>query len=150
MPTKLELLEQTIEHGFPIGEDVPTALADPDRVERLKRVADEVCTEDVVVEMVGDENFRQERRGVDGFLDAWLDWIQPFETFRVEIEDMTDTGPCLLILVRQIGRPRGADTEIENEGAAVWMFEGDRVARVEFHLDREVAMRAAGLDPDRP
>jgi ketosteroid isomerase-like protein len=147
VPTKLELLERTLERGFPLGEDIPPVLADPERIERLRGAVDEIAAEDLVVEMVGDEGFRLERPGVEGFLESWRDWIQPFETFRVELEDVIESGPHLVVLVRQTGRPRGGGTEIENEGAAVWTFRGQRLRRVEFHLDRGMALRAAGLDP---
>jgi hypothetical protein len=36
--------------------------------------------------------------------------------------------------------------EIETAGAAVWHVRGGRLHRVEFHLDREAALRAAGLE----
>jgi ketosteroid isomerase-like protein len=147
VPTKLELLERTLERGFPLGEDIPPVLADSERIERLRDAIEEVAAKDLVVEMVGDESFRRERPGVEGFLDSWRDWVEPFETFQVEVEDVVESGPHLVILVRQRGRPRGGDTEIESEGAAVWTFRGERLRRVEFHLDRSSAMRAAGLDP---
>jgi hypothetical protein len=147
VPTKLELLEHTLERGFPLDEDIPTALADPERVERLREALSEVAIEDLAVVMVGAENFRIERRGVDGFLEAWRDWMEPFESFRVDLDDVVDSGPHLVTLVRQIGRPRGSATEMENPGAAVWTFEGERLVRVEFHLKREMALEAAGLDP---
>jgi ketosteroid isomerase-like protein len=147
MASKLELLERTMDRGFPLGEDVPSALADPVRVESLRTALAELATEDFAVEMVGDEGFRRERHGSDGFLEAWRDWVEPFKSFRVELDEILESGPHVVTLVRQIGTPRGGEQEIENEGAAVWTFEGDRVVRVEFHMDREVAKRAAGVQP---
>lgn len=146
MPAKLELLEATLEQGFPLGEDVPTALADPKRERRLREVLGEVTTESFVIEMVGDQDFRVERKGIDGFLEAWHDWAEAFERFRVEVDDVVESGPHLVTLVRQIGLPRGGTSEIEEESAAVWTFEGDKLTRVEFHLDRSGALRAAGLE----
>jgi ketosteroid isomerase-like protein len=146
LPSKLELLEQTLEEGFPLGEDVPTALADPKRERRLREVLGEVTAESFVVEMVGDQHFRIERNGIDGFLEAWHDWAEAFAQFRVEVDDVVESGPHLITLVRQIGLPRGGTSEIENESAALWTFEGDKVTRVEFHLDPSAALRAAGLE----
>jgi hypothetical protein len=148
VPTKLELLEQTLQRGFPLGEDLPTVLAEPDRIERLREALSEIASEDLVVEMVGDEDFRIERRGIEGFLEAWRDWIEPFERFQVEVDDVVESGPHLVTLARQIGQPRGGGgAEIVNEGASVWTFQGDHLVRIEFHLDRDEAMRSAGLDP---
>jgi ketosteroid isomerase-like protein len=146
VPSKLELLEQTLEEGFPLGEDVPAALADPDRERRLREVLGEITEESFVVEMVGDQDFRIERNGIDGFLEAWRDWAEAFARFRVEVDDVVESGPHLVTLVRQIGVPRGGTSEIENDSAAVWTFEGDKVKRVEFHLDPSTALRAAGLE----
>jgi ketosteroid isomerase-like protein len=147
MASKIELVAQTLEQGFPLGEDVPTVLADAERIERLKAAMAEIVDEDLAVEMVGDEEFRRTWHGVEGFVEGWRDWVAPFERFRVELDELTESGPHVLFLVRLIGRPRGVDTEIENEGAAVWTFEGEKLARVEFHLRRDAALRSAALEP---
>jgi ketosteroid isomerase-like protein len=86
-------------------------------------------------------------KGLDGFVAAWSDWTSAFESFRIEVDEMVDAGENVVSLVRQIGVPKGADGEIETQGAAVWMIRDGRLRRVEFHLDRESALRAAGIDP---
>jgi hypothetical protein len=48
-------------------------------------------------------------------------------------------------LVRQIGVPAGSVAEVESESAAVFRFREGRISRIEFHLSRDDAMRAAGL-----
>ena len=83
--------------------------------------------------------------GVDGFVAAWRDWTSAFESFRVELDEVFDAGDNVVSLVRQIGTPKGGDAEIETQGAAVWMFRDGRLRRVEFHLDRGAALKAAGL-----
>lgn len=145
MTTKLQLLEHTLEQGFPIDEDIPTALADRERLERLRLAIDAVAGEDLVIEMVGDKRFRTERRGVDGFVEAWRDWVSPFEALRVTIDDVIDSGNHLVVLVTQHARARGTGIEIADDAAAVWTFEGDRLTRVGFYLDRDDAKRAAGV-----
>lgn len=138
-------LEEALEEAFPLGEDIVAAAGDAERIERLRGTLERIATDDFITELVADQSFRQERRGADGFIEAWLDWVQAFAEFRVEIEDMIDAGDRVMFLVKQFGRPRGGTTEIENEGAAVWTFEDGTVTRVEFHLDRDAARRAAGL-----
>jgi ketosteroid isomerase-like protein len=146
MPTKLELLAPALEQGIPVGQDIPSLLEDHERIERLRRTLSGLAGDDLVIEMVGDQQFRQEFHGIDGFIEGWRDWAETFESFRVEIDDVLESGPHLVTLVRQIGRPRGSAAEMQNEGAAIWTFDGERLVRVEFHLDREMAMRSAGLD----
>jgi hypothetical protein len=43
--------------------------------------------------------------------------------------------------------PKGTTAGIEGTAAAVIWFEGERIRRIEFHLDEETAFRAAGVDP---
>jgi ketosteroid isomerase-like protein len=148
--SKLEILGRTIERGFPLGEDIPTVLEDEGRMAKLRAAIAEIATEDFVVEMVGDESFRRERRGVEGFVESWRDWAETFETFRIEIDDIVESGDHVVVFVWQIGRPRGADAEIVNDGAAVWTFKGERLARVGFYLNREAAREAAGVESGSP
>lgn len=145
MPTKLELLERTLEQGFPIDEDIPTALANQERLDRLRRAIEEVAGDDLVVAMVGNEGFRTERRGVEGFVEAWRDWVSPFERLRIVINDVIDSGNHLVVLVTQHATARDTEIEIAADAAAVWTFEGDRLTQVGFYLDRDDAERAAGL-----
>ena len=51
----------------------------------------------------------------------------------------------MVIFLRQIARPKGATAEVENMGAAVVWTRGGKLSRIEFHIDRAVAIRAAGL-----
>ena len=101
---------------------------------------------DFEIAMVGaNPSVRLEFTGIDGLVDGWREWLTPFETYRIEIEGFEDAGDRGLILVRQIASPRGTDAEIETPGAAVvWTREG-KLARVEFHISRAEARRAAGL-----
>jgi len=48
-------------------------------------------------------------------------------------------------LVRQTGRTKTGGVEIEAAAAAVWTIRDGKLTRVEFHLDQEAALRAAGL-----
>jgi len=143
--TKLELLERTLEQGFPIDEDIPSALSSDERLGRLRRAIETVAGDDLVVEMVGNEGFRAERRGADGFVEAWRDWVSPFKTFRVAIDDVIDSGNHLVVLVSQRGKAHDSDVELASDAAAVWTFDGDRLRRVGFYLDRDEAKRAAGV-----
>ena len=89
---------------------------------------------------------RTEWKGVDGLVAAWADWLQPFEGHRTEIEEMRNAGnDCVVIFLRQIARPKGASADVENMGAAVLWTRGGKLSRIEFHIDRAVAIRAAGL-----
>jgi ketosteroid isomerase-like protein len=100
--------------------------------------------------MVGPFYVRDQQQGFDGrgledFRVAWGDWMTPYESYEIEPEEAIDAGDSVVLLVRQVGKTRTGGVEMENQGAAVvWVRDG-RMRRVEFHLDRDAAMRAAGL-----
>ena len=84
-------------------------------------------------------------RGLDGLRELWLDWMEPWETYRTEVEDAMDLGDQVLLLVRDYGRRRGMDSEVSVLGAALWTIVAGRIARVVFYNDRAEALEAVGL-----
>jgi ketosteroid isomerase-like protein len=86
-------------------------------------------------------------RGVDGFREAWSDWISPYDGFRIEVEDVLTLEDKLVFIVRQIATTRQSEVEVETSSAAVWWFEEGRVRQAAFYLDRQAGLKAAGIDP---
>jgi ketosteroid isomerase-like protein len=147
VPSKLEILAPFFE-AVRVGEEEGLT---PEDARGLRRMAieaapREVAHPDVECVMVGpDPRFATEARGIEGFVEAWSDWLSPFDRWRLELEDVIEFGDRVVTLIRQFGTPKGSTAEVENAGAAVWFLRDGRLARVEFHLDREMAMRSAGL-----
>ena len=83
--------------------------------------------------------------GLEGLRQAWLDWLEPWESYRVEIERVIDLGDRVLVLVHDYGRLRGAEEEVRIVGAALWTIRDDKISRAEFFADRNNALEAAGL-----
>ena len=83
--------------------------------------------------------------GLDGLRAGWLDWLDPWESYRVEVEDVVDAGDDAVVLVRDFGRRAGMTAEVSVLSAAVWTVRDGRIARVAFYLDRSEALDAAGL-----
>ncbi len=145
MSEAVRVAEQLID-VFP-REDAVAAVRDDQlraRIEQLEPLA----WPDFAGAMVGSiPAARREWMGVDGLVEAWADWLQPFDSHRTEIEEMRNAGnDCVVIFLRQIARPKGAAAEVENMGAAVVWTRGGKLSRIEFHIDRAVAIRAAGLE----
>jgi len=84
--------------------------------------------------------------GLEGLRAAWLDWLEPWESYRVEVEDVIDAGDDAVVLVRDFGRRAGMTAEVSVVGGAVWTVREGRVARVGFYLIRSEALKAAGLE----
>jgi hypothetical protein len=89
-------------------------------------------------------------RGLDGFDRAWRDWFETFERVHADLEDLIESEDHLVLLIRQVATTRHDRLEIVQPSAMLFAFQSNRIVRVEFHLDRAVALRAAGLDPTDP
>jgi ketosteroid isomerase-like protein len=129
------------------GTDVVAALDDTTD-QRARRVFMELADPEFEVVMVGPEyvSARLEYNGIDGFVEAWRDWTSPFDRYEIEVEEMIDAGEQVVSLVVMTGRTRTGGAEITAPAAAVWTVLDGRVRRVEFHIDRVAALRAARLD----
>ena len=131
--------------------DVVAALADPETVDALREALGRLATPGMTTVMVGaEQGLTGNYEGIDGFLEAWSDWLGAFDYFHNQIESFIDPDPdTILALSRQRARTVTGGVEMDNEAAAIFRFEDGRLSRVEFHLDREAAARAAGVDPAR-
>jgi ketosteroid isomerase-like protein len=129
--------------------DVVAALDDDETDRRIRQTLAELAQPDFEVAMVGPGYLPEplDRIGVEGFRDAWVDWTSPFESFQIEIERVIDAGDRVVSLVRQTGKTKTGGVEIEAAAAAVWTIRDGKLTRVEFHLDREKALQAAGVRP---
>lgn len=103
---------------------------------------------DYVTVMVS-ESVTQEYAGVDGFEEAWSDWTSPYESFRIEFDDVAAGNDRLVFTVRQIAITKHSGVEVETPSASVWWLEDGQVRQAAFYLDQLAGLRAAGFDPDR-
>jgi ketosteroid isomerase-like protein len=135
-----ERLIEVLEPIFPEEEiEVDGAL-----IEGLVAGAGDLAADDLVVVMNGGGGFEATFEGLDGLVEAWGDWLATFSRVRFEIEDVQEIGQNVLTLVRQMGVTRHGEVEISQPSAAVWKFRDGRLVRIEFHLDRELALKSAG------
>jgi ketosteroid isomerase-like protein len=84
--------------------------------------------------------------GLNGLRDTWREWLAPWTTYRVDIEDFIDLGHRVLVLAHVFGRLEGSQAEVENTVATVWTVRDGSIARGEFYLDRAEALKAVGLE----
>ena len=83
--------------------------------------------------------------GFDGLRTAWLGWMEPWLTYRTEIERAFDAGDRVLLLTQDYGRREGFAQEVKVDGSAVWTVSDGKIARAEFFTGRSDAFEAAGL-----
>ena len=102
------------------------------------------------VTLMVSESVTQDYAGVEGFEEAWSDWITPYERFRIELDETIQRDDKVIFLVRQIATTLHSSVEVETPSAAVWWLEDGQIRQAAFYLDQQAGMRAAGLtSPDR-
>ena len=73
------------------------------------------------------ESVTQSYDGVEGFKEAWSDWLSPYEGFRIELDEVVPFDDRLLFLVRQVATTQHNAVEIETPSAAVWWLEDGQI-----------------------
>jgi len=89
-----------------------------------------------------------EYSGLEGFLEGWGDWMEPWASFQVSVEEFLDAGDRVVVFVTLTGQTEHDGVRIDQPAAAVLTVSDELIRRVEFHLDRREALAAAGLDRD--
>jgi ketosteroid isomerase-like protein len=87
------------------------------------------------------------RGGVDAFRAFWLDWLAPWETYRMEeIERAIDCGDRVVVVVRDFGRQKGAEHEVKGRNAGIWTLREGHAIRWEGYPNPDAALKAVGLE----
>ena len=86
-----------------------------------------------------------EYEGVDGLTEAWRDWGEAFESVHLEPEEIRERPDAVVLLAKQIAVTRHDGVVISQPSAMLCLFREGLVCRLEFHLDREAALRAGGF-----
>jgi ketosteroid isomerase-like protein len=71
----------------------------------------------------------------ESFLESWQDFDQ-------EMEELLTGGPCVLIMLRSRQRGKGSGIAVEAQYAHLWTMEEGRGVRVDAYFDRGEALRA--------
>ena len=146
MPSNLELAAK-------VGEILPTGnwvaiMSDEGELGHRLDALRELAWPDLETTMVGPGGFTGTFQGIDGFREAWQDWLRPFQTYEVEIEDIKDTGEQVIVLAHHTATTHESEAPMREPAAAVMTFRGGRLARLEFTRDPAQAMRSVGLEPE--
>jgi hypothetical protein len=85
-------------------------------------------------------------QGLEGFRQTWLDWLEPWESYRADILKIVPHDEHVVVLVHDYGRRPGMTAEVRLRGAAVWTVRDGKLARAFFYTDRADALDDVGLD----
>lgn len=83
--------------------------------------------------------------GLDGLRKNWLDWLEPWASYRVTIDELIEVGSRVVVLSRNYGRPAEIENEVELIAAAIVTFTEGKISRWEDYAVRAAALEAVGL-----
>ncbi len=84
--------------------------------------------------------------GLAGLVEGWRDWLLPWHSYHVKIEEFIDAGDQVVVPVLVRARTERHGVEMEHRPASVWRVQDGKVVAVHFFLDQGEAARFAGLD----
>lgn len=73
-------------------------------------------------------------------------WLDEWESFRYEIDRMTDLGDSVLMEIRLWGIAKGSGVETDRRDVFhLWTFREGKAQRCDVYFNRPAALGAAGL-----
>jgi ketosteroid isomerase-like protein len=118
-----------------------------EHVQRTRELLPEVMHPDFVWDTTTFRGgiLRERCVGIDE-TNKWLaEWLEGFELWSIEVEEVVDAGDRVVAFVRQRASPKHGGPEVEMRLAQVWTFREGLLARMELYADRDAALEAAGL-----
>jgi uncharacterized protein len=70
------------------------------------------------------------------------DWLSTFDMLRLDLDDPSEVGDHVVVVVRGHGRGRASGLELNNRFCQVWTLSGGTAVRMQEHANREEALAA--------
>jgi SnoaL-like domain len=84
-------------------------------------------------------------RGIEGVQAGWAEWLEPWEQFGIQFEQLLDAGEGRVLSLAELrGRAHGG-AEITQPAAAIFRVRAGQIVAMDFYMDRQQARRDAGL-----
>jgi ketosteroid isomerase-like protein len=84
-------------------------------------------------------------RGRDAVLEYWDEVGEAWASLRFEPERLIARGDVVVVFWRETARTRHSDFKIETQTAAIFRIRDGRIFELRGYLDRDEALRAAGI-----
>ena len=131
---------------FRAGVDFVPLTHDPDRAAKLEDEVAPLVAEDFECVFPNLLGGTKTYVGIDGMRAAWVDWLTPWTSYRVELERALDCGDRVVTFYDVFAAPRGTTHEVKLSGADVWTLRDGKITRWEGFPNRNAALRAVGLE----
>jgi ketosteroid isomerase-like protein len=84
-------------------------------------------------------------KGIEAVRGYFARFLDSFEDYRFEIEEILSAEDKVLVFNRQVGRGKGSGAEVEMRNAWLFVLREGRITRIRPYWDRAEALEAAGL-----
>jgi ketosteroid isomerase-like protein len=84
-------------------------------------------------------------RGHEGVRRFWSEFIDPWESLRIEITDTREAGDTLVVFVKFHGVGMGSGVELTVPFVHLMTYRNHKLLRFRAYADRDEALEAAGL-----
>jgi ketosteroid isomerase-like protein len=120
------------------------------RYEHLAATGDPI-TETIALDFVWDmSKFRgwpeqQTYEGVEEARRFLRDWLEAWDDWEVEVQELYDAGDKVVAVMRQSGRSKTSGLPVDMSFGQVWTIRDGKLARMEMYADPVEALEAVGL-----
>ena len=133
------------------GRDLVAAFSDDEFLAQLRALdGTPVIDRDFEFQFVGpleaSGDIGQPRRGIDGLIREWREWLLGWEDFRLEFDEPVDLGDGRVFQrVSAKGRSKAGKVELESRSAGIYAFRNGKLVASHHYLHEAQAVEAAGL-----
>ena len=83
--------------------------------------------------------------GREGATKLFEDYLEVFDSFRMEPEEFFEADDRIVVFVRTPARGKGSGVEVEFRPAHLWTMRAGKAVRLEVFPERQKALEAVGL-----
>jgi ketosteroid isomerase-like protein len=84
-------------------------------------------------------------RGHEGVVESWTRWLDSFDDYGIELEDVRDCGDAVLVTSRENAQGRGSGATITARSYQVLTFRNGKILRYQEFYEEGDALAAAGV-----
>jgi ketosteroid isomerase-like protein len=111
----------------------------------LPQLVESTC--DPEIEWIEDPSRADARtyRGHEGVIESWRQWLENFDEWGYEVEEVRDRGDRVLATIREEGRGSASGATVSARNYIVMTFRDGKILRYQEFYDQGMALEAAGL-----
>lgn len=100
---------------------------------------------DPAIEILDPDRTGKIYRGHEGYREFMLDWLESWEEYTVEVDEIVENGDRVFVHLIQTGRGKGSGIEFSEPINNVVTFRDSKIVKFEVYVERSDAERSAGL-----